>query len=408
VADRRTFLGTVSSVPFLGALVSEIPYSRSEHKRNFFKELGVRPIINAAGTYTVLTGSLMRPEVVAAWEYASRQYVRLDELHDAVGKRIAELIGCESAMVTSGAASALTLGTAACMTGANREWIHRLPETTDMKTEVLIQKNHRFGYDHAIRNCGIRFVEVETREELEIAAGPNTAMMFFLNYADPVGRIKVAEFAELSYKLNIPAFIDCAADVPPMENLSRFSRMGYALVTFSGGKGLCGPQSAGLLLGRKDLIAAARMNASPNSDTIGRGMKVNKEELLAMMVAVESYLNRDHQAEWKEWERRAAFIARSVAALKGVRTEVKVPEIANHVPHLHITWDRTRIAISPQEVAHRLREGEPSIEVVPGTKEELVIGVWMMQPGDERVVARRVCAVLKSEQATGRTSPVSA
>jgi L-seryl-tRNA(Ser) seleniumtransferase len=366
-------------------------------RRDYFKELGIKPFINAAGTYTTLTASLMVPEAVQAIEYASKTFVRLIDLHDAVGKRIAELIGCEAAMVTSGAAGALTSGTAACMTGSNQEFIRRLPDTTGMKTEVIIQKSHRYGYDHAVRNCGIKFVEIETREEMERAIGPNTVMALFFNANDPVGRIGAAEFVEVCKKHSIPSFNDAAADALPVENLWKYTKMGFDLVTFSGGKGIRGPQSAGLLLGRKDLIEAARLNSSPYSDSIGRGMKVNKEELLAMMVAVEVYLKKDHAVEGREFERRAKMVMDAVTGVPSVSTEVKIPEIANHVPHVHIKWDAAKLGISVKEAVEKLRNGEPSIEVVPGSREELVIGVWMLQPGEAQVVARRVREVLRAK-----------
>ncbi|HXG32416.1 MAG TPA: hypothetical protein VNJ11_03545 [Bryobacteraceae bacterium] len=399
MANRRTFLQSLGGLTWLGSLFSRDRAYAAVPKRDYLKELGVRPVINAAGTYTMLTGSLMAPEAVQAWLSATRVYVRLDDLHDAVGRRIAELIGCEAAMVTAGAASALTLGTAACMTGTDPERIRRLPDTTGMKTEVIIQKSHRFAYDHAVRNCGVRFIEVETRAELEAAINDRTVMMLFLNNSDPIGQIKAAEFAELGRKHGIPTFIDCAADVPPVENLRKFTDMGFSLVTFSGGKGLRGPQSAGLLLGRKDLIQAARLNTCPHADTIGRGHKVNKEEMLAMLAAVEAYLKRDHQAEWREWEKRVNLIADTVTAIAGVTTEVWVPEIANHVPHLRIRWDPARIPLTTEEVVRQLREGEPSIEVVPGTREGLTVGVWMLQPGEAQIVARRLREILKKASA---------
>jgi len=383
----------VSSLPVIGSLM---PVALAKPaRRDFFKELGVKPFINAAGTYTTLSASLMPTEVVAAYEYASKNYVRLVELHDAVAKRIAELIGVEAAMVTSGAAGALTVGTAACITGTNQEFIRRIPDTTGMKNEVIIQKSHRYGYDHAVRNCGIRFVEVETPEQLESAVNAQTAMMMFFNDADPRGQIKAADFVALGKKHNLPTFNDAAADVPPLERLAMYNRMGFDLVTFSGGKGIRGPQSAGLLLGRKDLIAAARMNTSPNSDSIGRGMKVNKEELLGMMVAVELFTKKDHAAEQREWEKRAKLIQDSVAGL-GVTGEIQVPEIANHVPHLHLKWEQSKVKLSVRDVVRQLREGDPSIEVVPGSRESLVIGVWMMQPGDAQIVARRLREILRS------------
>jgi L-seryl-tRNA(Ser) seleniumtransferase len=365
-------------------------------KRDYFKELGIRPFINAAGTYTTLTASLMHPEVMQAIDYASKQFVHLQALHDACGQRIASLVGCEAAMVTAGAASALTLGTAACLTGSNQDFIRRLPDTTGMKTEVIIQKSHRYGYDHAVRNCGIRFVEVETRADLERAINERTAMMLFFNANDNVGQIHSAEFAELGKKHNVPTFTDAAADCPPVENLSKYIKQGFDLVTFSGGKGIRGPQSAGLLLGRKGLIEAARMNDSPNSDAIGRGMKVNKEEILGMMVAIEVFVKKDHAAEWRDWEKRIKVIADSVGPVSGVKTETFVPEIANAVPHLRIAWDESALKITSKEVTKKLLEGEPSIELRPGAKPGTIeVAVWMMQPNEAQVVARRIREVLK-------------
>ena len=388
--NRRRFLQGLSSLPLMTT-----PSLAAPVKRDYFKELGVRPFINAAGTYTTLTASLMQPEVVQAIDYASKQFVHLIDLHDAVGKRIASLIGCEAAMVTAGAASALTLGTAACMTGTDPERIRRLPDSTGMKNEVIIQKSHRYGYDHAVRNCGIRFVEVESREELEGAVNDRTAMMLFLNENSPLGKIKAPEFAELGKKHKVPTFTDAAADVPPVDHLSLYTKMGFDLVTFSGGKGLRGPQSAGLLLGRQDLIAAARLNGPPNSDTIGRGMKVNKEEYLGMMVAIEQYVKMDHAAEWREWEKRVKVVADSVGPVPGVKTETFVPEIANAVPHLRITWDPGAVKITAAEAVKRLRDGEPSIELRPGAKDAIEVAVWMLQPGEAQIVAKRIREVLK-------------
>ncbi|MFN0172092.1 MAG: aminotransferase class V-fold PLP-dependent enzyme [Bryobacteraceae bacterium] len=391
---RRLFLQSKMALPFLGGWFSRVAPAAAA-KRDYFRELGLREFINAAEPFTALTGSLTPPELVDAYSYASERYVRLDELHDAVGKRIAEMIGCEAAMVTSGCAAALTLGTAACLTGLDRDRIRRLPDTTGMKNEVLIQKSHRYGYDHAVRNTGIRYVEIESAEELERAISDRTAMLHFFNTNEPVGRIRIAEFAAIARKHRIPALNDIAADVPPIENLSRSIKLGYDLVTVSGGKGLCGPQSCGLLYGRKDLIAAARLNAPPNSDSIGRGMKVNKEELVAMMVTLERYFHRDHQADWKEWERRVAEIADTVSSLSGVRPEPFMPEIHYRVPHLRILWDPAVRKISVADMVRQLREGDPSIEVRPA-REALELGVWMLRPGEAKTVARRIRDLLKS------------
>lgn len=399
MSNRRNFLQALSTWPVVGGLVPASLAAAASTKRDYFKELNVGTFINAAGTYTTLTASLMQPEVVQAIEYASHHFVRLHELHDAAGKRIAELVGAEAAMVSSGAAGALTCGTAACVAGSNQEFIRRLPDTTGMKTEVIIQKSHRYGYDHAVRNCGIRFVEVETADELERAVNPNTAMMLYFNANENIGKINGEQFVALAKKHRIPTMNDAAADVPPLENLTKYLKMGFDLVVFSGGKGIRGPQSAGLLLGRKDLIQAARMNTSPNSDSVGRGLKVNKEELLGMMVAIEQYFKRDHQAEWREWERRVKQITDSVAGLKTLKTEVQIPPIANHVPHIHITWDQSVIKIAPREVVKQLREGTPSIEATPGSADRLTFTVWMLQAGEAEIVARRVREILKKASA---------
>ncbi|MCL4782649.1 MAG: aminotransferase class V-fold PLP-dependent enzyme [Bryobacterales bacterium] len=398
MCNRRSFIDLIASVPGLG-LLAGIAGAAPRAKlpaRDYFRELGVTPFINAAGTYTALTASVMPLEVRDAWQYATSHYVKLTKLQDAVGARIAELTGAEAAMVTSGAAGALTVGTAGILTGTDPEKIRRLPDTSGMRNEVLIQKSHRFAYDHAVRSTGVTMVELETPEDVARLAGDRTAMMLFFNDANDRGRIKDAEWVRLAKRHGVPTFIDCAADVPPVENLSKYLKMGFDLVTFSGGKGLMGPQSAGLLLGREDLIEAARLNTSPFSDSLARGMKVNKEEMLAMMVAVESYLKRDHAADLREWNRRCDVIANAARQVKTVTSEVIVPPIANHVPHLVLRWDTSSIKLTPIEAMQRLADGEPSIEACPLTdRERLVFGVWMMQPGDAERVARRVREVLK-------------
>jgi len=360
--------------------------------RDFLKELGVRRVINGAGVYTMLCGSLMLPEVVQAIHAMSRVYVRLDELHDAVGARIASLLNCEAALVTSGAFGGLMLGTAACLTRDNAEFIARLPDTTGMKSEVIVQKAHRFPYDHAVRNCGVRLIEVETRAELEAAISTRTAMLLFLNKAEHRGQIKAAEFAQIARIHGVPTLNDAAADVPPVDTLFRLTKMGFDLVALSGGKGLHGPQSAGLLLGRKDLIHAARLNTAPHSDTFGRGLKVSKEEIVAMMVAVERYLDRDHEADWREWEARVGTIRETLRSVPGVTTEQFVPSIANEVPHVRIRWDRKVLPIDAADVVHQLREGEPSIELVPVPyeKDSLEVASWTLQSGEAAILAQRI------------------
>ena len=396
--SRRRFLEIVSGLPLVGGFVEANAVTATAAPgsgRDYFRELGVRPFINAAGTYTAMTASLMPPEVIEAITYASRHYVMLDELHDRVGARIAMLLRCEGAMVTSGAASALTLGTAAVLTGVDPRKVVDLPNLAGMKSEVIIQKSHRFGYDHAVRNCGVRLVEVETREEMERAINPQTAMMLFYNNNNTEGRIRDEEFVQIGKQHGVPTLNDAAADVPPVDNLWKYTKMGFDVVAFSGGKGLRGPQSAGLLLGRKDLIAAARLNAPPNGNSVGRGMKVNKEEMVGMLAALELYLAKDHAAEQREFEARAEAIRSGVAAVPGIKAEIFVPEVANHVPHVRISWDGAAKGMTAADAVNKLRAGEPSI----GTRSEgdgVVIGVWMMRPGEEKIVARRLREVLQN------------
>jgi seryl-tRNA(Sec) selenium transferase len=320
----------------------------------------------------------------------------LDELHDRVGERIATLVRAEAAMVTCGAASALTLGTAGVLTGTDRQKIGDLPNLASMKSEVIIQKAHRFGYDRALRNCGVHFVEVETREDLDRAVNGQTAMMLFYNNNNKEGRIQDQEFAELGKKHGIPTMNDAAADVPPLENLWKYTAMGFDLVAFSGGKGLRGPQSAGLLLGKKPLIAAARMNGSPNGNAIGRGMKVNKEEMLGMLAAVEHFVSTDHAKDGLEYDKRADEIRRSAAAVAGVKAEIFVPEVANHVPHVRVTWDAVAKPLKAAAVVKAMQDGEPSI-AIRSEEESLVIGVWMMRSGEEKIVARRLRQELEKQ-----------
>ena len=404
---RRRFLwraGLVSLLSSLSArpLVSAAAKTgRTENNGRIYEELGLRPFINAAGTYTMYSASLMPPEVTSAMHEASLHYVSISELQEAVGKRIASLVGSESAVVTSGCAGALTLATAACVCGTDPEKIRRVPDTSGMKSEVIFQKTHRFGYDHAIRNLGVKIVEIETRQELESAANQKTAMLFFLNSADDKGKIKRQEFSEIAKKLGIPSLIDAAADVPPAENLSAYIKMGYDLVAFSGGKGLRGPQCSGMLLGRKDLIKAAFLNGSPESDTAGRIGKVGKEEIVGLLKAVELYVKKDHQAEWKEWEDRVSVIEKSITGVRGVQTEKFIPEIANQVPHLAITWDPSALRLTKEDFVKALREGEPRIEIRPTfpTEPRLEIAVWMLQPGEDRIVAGRCAEILKKAAA---------
>src|SRR2546427_3679328 len=369
---------------------------RAKKPSSIYERLGVRTRINAKGTYTYLTGSLLPPEVVEAMTDAAQHYVLIEELQRAVGAEIASLLGVESACVTSGAAGALTLGTAACVTGSDPERIKRLPETAGMKNEVIIQKAHRYGFDHAVRNVGVRLVEVETEDDLERAISDKSAMLHFLNEAQNRGKIGLEKWVEAGKRHGIPTFNDAAADVPPVSHLSDYNKMGFDLVSFSGGKGLRGPQCAGLLLGRKDLIDAALLNNNPNEDTIGRPMKVGKEEIVGLYVALELYLKVDHEAQWKDWEARLDAIDRMVSSVPGVRTGRFVPEVANHVPHLYLQWDEKAMGLTKAECVKQLEDGEPSIICLGGEDYQygLAVTPFMMKPGEEEIVGRRLKEIL--------------
>lgn len=401
MTKRRDLIKGAFALPFVAPSISlrkrgEEKLKPGDFERDYFKELGLRTFINAAGTYTALTASLPHPEVIKAINYSALQFVKLEDLQDKVGERLAELLQCEFAMVTAGAASAITLGTAGIVTGGDWDKIAQIPnDMTGMKTEVIIQKTHRVGYDHAIRNCGLKVIEVESAKELEAAINNNTAMMWFLNASNFLGKVRDEEFVTIAKRHQIPTMIDCAADVPPVEMLWKHTKMGFDLVRFSGGKGLRGPQSAGLLLGKKALVTAARRNAPPNGNTVGRGMKVNKEEILGMLVAIEQYLSRDHQKDWKLWESQVNLIYDAATSVPGVIGEKHVPQIANHVPSLNIKIDQSKVNMTCDQLRIALREGHPSIETV-GDASTLGIIYRTMIPGEERTVAKRIKEILLS------------
>ena len=377
---------------------------------DYYQKLGITPFINAAGTYTVLSASTMPDEVQAAVALAAKRPVHLNELLDASGVYLAKQLRCEAALVTAGAAAALVVGTAACVTMGNDQAILGIPtDIAGLKNEVLIQKSHRYDYEHAMRNSGIRFVEVETLEEYEQAFNDRTVMAHFFNAAE--GKISREDWVRVARQHGVPSFNDAAADVPPISNLWKYTQMGFDLVTFSGGKGLRGPQCTGLLLGRKDLIEAAKKNNSPNSNTLGRGMKVAKEEIVGLVAAVDWFLKQDDAVMDAEYRRRADVIAKQLTSIPMVQTQIFIPDVANHVPHLLITYDQNRVKITGIEVMHKMRQGTPRIELnpstggspasagLPGGPNTIVVGVWMLQPGEENVVGKRLQEVLKAATA---------
>jgi L-seryl-tRNA(Ser) seleniumtransferase len=407
---RRGFLGWVNAAVAgagLSAQRAEAKDTRHEAEgEDYYEKLGVTKIINAAGTYTALTASIMPPPVQAAVARAAKNPVRLQELQKAAGEYLAKQLKCEAAMVTAGAASALTLGTAAAMSVGNRAAVHNLPtDVSGLKNEVIVQKAHRYDYDHAIRNCGARFVEVETAADYEAAFTERTVMTNFFNAAEQ-GEIGREEWVRIAHRHNVPCFNDAAADVPPISNLWNYTQMGFDMVAFSGGKGMRGPQNAGLLLGRKDLMEAATRNNNPNSDSVGRGMKVSKEQIVGMVAAVDWFLSQTDAGLEAEFRRRADRIAAQLKGIPTLEAQVAIPTVAaNKVPHLLLRYDPQRVKVRPAEVMAELRRGTPSIELNPMTgrkagaglpcdENTIVVGVWMLEPGEDLIVARRLKDVL--------------
>lgn len=394
---RRSLLATGTSGAIGGLLAAAAPPTEAaEPQANVYEQLGVRPIINAAGTITTLGGSLMPPEVLAAWNAAAKHFVPLPELQDKVGERIAKLLGVEAALVTTGAAGAMLVGTAAALTYRDHSLVSQLPLPESKGVEVIRQRTHRDCYDQQVTACGAKLVDVETLADLERAIGPRTAMLLAYNFHEPHGQIRHAEWIAAARRHQIPTLLDAAADTPPRERLWEYNKMGYDLVAFSGGKALRGPQDAGLLLGRKDLIEAAKLNTSPRC-TLGRGLKVSKEDMVAMWAAVERFMKLDLDAEVREWNRRIDTIVAVLRDVSTLRAETIVPPIENHVPHLLLHWDETKLRVTPAQMKTKLAAGQPSIATarVHGTGDTgFLLSVFMLQPGEEQIVAERVRAIL--------------
>ena len=412
-SNRRTFLGILSAISAVllsprKLFGSPTPTAAEPASKlagfgstgNVYEELGVTTVVNGQGTMTMLGGSLPRPEVGEVMALGGKHFVSIPELEVAAGKRIAEMLKLPegyAALVTAGAAAAMQSGLAGILTGDNPKFIQQIPDLTGMKSEVIIQKAHRNPFDHQLRTTGVRLIEVETAEDVRKAVNPQTAMMHFSNFANDNGQIKVEEWLKLAKELKIPTFIDAAADTPPVSHLWDYANMGYDLIAFSGGKAIRGPQCAGLLIGKKDLVAYALLNNSPHEDTIGRSQKVGKEEIVGMVKALELYLQDDHEALNKEWQRRLEYIAAQLATVPSVTTSYPKLEIANHVPHLQIQWDPKRIPMTPRQVGKALREGKPSVVLATGEHgEALSMNSFMLQPGEEKTVATELVKVLRA------------
>jgi uncharacterized pyridoxal phosphate-dependent enzyme len=410
--ERRALLKWTGALPLFGTVAAEALWEKAraavgKPASNIYTSIGVRPFINARGTWTYLSGSLELPDVRAAKQEAARHFVDIFELQRAAGRRLAELSGAESGMVTSGAAGAMASATAACMTGTDPAKIWQLPDTTGMKHEVIMSGG-RSAFDSAIRLTGAKLVVVRSPEQVEAAIGPATVMIYTTDLGDELQRIIAT-----GKKANVPVLLDDAAGIPPIENLRLYARMGADLYCFSGGKGLCGPHCSGLLLGRKDLIEAALANTSPWEGAVCRAMKVGKEEVMGCLAAVEAWQKMDLAALNRLWEQRVKRIATMVGTVAGVATEIQIPEGGNRYPTLTVHWDENAWKFTVADCDRQLREGEPRIEVLTASNPSLVPAVigrdpktprhnrlqiisMTMQSGEELVVGRRLRAILEA------------
>lgn len=414
----------VVAAPLLAQIAARDVYARTlslanrDASDNVYKRLGVKTVINCRGTWTYLSGSLEWPEVRAAQVEAARHFVNIIELQRAAGRRLAELTGAPSGMVTSGAAGAMASATAACIAGSDPRNIWQLPDTSGLKDQVIMAGG-RSAFDSAIRLAGGKLVLAFSPEEIEAAITGKTAMI----YTTHLGATLQKEVA-IAKAHGVPLLLDDAAGIPPISNIQLYAHMGVDLYTFSGGKGLCGPQCSGVLLGRKDLIEAALLNTNPYEGAVCRPMKVGKEEVMGCLAAVETWLKLDADALYRRWNERVGRIATLLGTVRGVKTEIHVPEDGNRYPTLRVSWDQQGWGLSVMDCVQKLRDGDPAIEVLgpdnpsgvsavregnPNKKElqepsHLEIVSMTIQPGEEVIVGQRLRAILLAARNAARKS----
>ena len=419
-SSRRSFMKWAAAAPLLGQIAVTDLYAKAasavgkDPRNNVYRRLGVKTVINCRGTWTYLSGSLEFPEVREAQIEAAQYFVNVLDLQRGIGRRLAELTGAESGMITSGAAGAMAVATAACMAGADDKYIWQLPDTTGLKNEVVMSGG-RSAFDSAIRLTGAKLVLVYSPEELANAIHENTTMI----YTTHLGEVLQQELA-IAKDHKVPMLLDDAAGIPPVENAKLYARMGIDLYTFSGGKGLSGPQCSGLLLGRKDLIEAALMNSSPREGAVCRPMKVGKEEMIGCLTALETWLKLDDKKLYREWNERVDKIRKLVETVPGVVTKTYIPDDGNRYPTLKISWDQKAWGFTIADCVRALREGDPVIEVLGADNPSLVKAVregnpnptskerpeadhielvsMTIQPGEEVIVGQRLRGILGAAQ----------
>ncbi|MEX2302566.1 MAG: hypothetical protein WD733_16605 [Bryobacterales bacterium] len=416
--NRRSWMKWAAAAPVYGVIAARgltetlAAATGKAATMDVYRRLGVRPFINARGTWTYLSGSLELPEVRRAMDHAAQHFVDIFELQKAAGRKLAELSGAESGMVTSGAAGAMAAAAAGCMAGADPAKVWQLPDTTGMKNEVVMLGG-RSAFDSAIRLAGAKLVLVHAIEELPGAMNEQTAMVYTTWRGE-----RLENALAMTKKAGVPLMLDDAAGIPPIENLKLYAGMGLDLFCFSGGKGMCGPQCSGILLGRKDLIEAALAQCSPWEGAVCRAMKVGKEEIIGVLTAVESWNKLDLNALNKQWSQRVERIAKLVETVPGVTTEIKIPEGGNSYPTLTVSWDEESFGFTVKDCDRELRDGEPRIEVLTSSNPSLVPAVreggepdrkprerrpdrlqiisMTLQDGEELIVGRRLREILSN------------
>src|SRR3954470_1183576 len=394
--SRRRLLehgGLLAAAQAFGGSIVKTAAAAPSQLGNLYRSIGVKPVINARGTFTIITGSTTLPEVKRAMDEASRSFVNMDELMDGVGKRLAEITGAEWGIVTAGCCAAITHCTASAIAGGNPERMQRLPNLAGLKSEVIVPAYSHQVYDHAVRMLGVKLIVIREKAELEPAFNERTAMVYILAGNGDEGPLGTAAVSEVAKRKGVPVLVDAAAEILTLNPNVHLAR-GATAVAYSGGKCIRGPQAAGLLLGEKSLLQGAWINSAPHH-AFGRSVKVGKEEIMGMLTAVEMWVKRDHKAEWKQWEDRLDHIAVSVKRVDGVTTSIRQPsaDLSNRTPALQIQWDGAKLGITGQEVSKYLRDTDPRIIVAgstgsrPGNMSSTVAIVpYQMIAGEEKVV----------------------
>ena len=397
--SRRSLLKGIS----LTSLVSALPsWAKAATKRRPgpYEQLGIRPVVNFQGTMTTLGASKMWEDLHEAAAQASREYVVLEELQEKIGKRLSALIGCEDALVTPGAAAAICLGTCASLTGSDTRKVRQLPDLTGMKKEVIIQKVHRNGYDHAVRTTGVRIVDVESERALIDAIGDQTAMMYFLGGTSGDWRwetpVSLERCREITRRAGVPLMVDAANMLPPWDNIRRLASLGVDLICISGGKHMRGPQCSGILAGRRDLIQSAWLNSSPHSDSLGRPMKVGREEMVTAWLTAEKYSRLDFDAIDRQCVRQAEYLERELPAVPGLKLERTPVDRTRKIRRVMVHWDEQALGITARDVERLLMEGEPRIAVGRAQPQGIELTVFMNDAGDEKTAVKRLREIFKA------------